>query len=141
MISLKLSTSRLATVAFDESLYRKKKEIVYRFRIKRISNELVSQTPRNMTTMGNPDGNETTNAAHVLHFTDIMEYTIKEVIKFCKKIPTFMYVSCFLSHNFKFNIFSFMSCALTRGFFSQFLYFFAAFAVETLCAGRTVSKR
>jgi len=41
-----------------------------------------------MTNMASGGGN--TSAAHVLHFTDIMEYSIKEVIKFCKKIPTFM---------------------------------------------------
>lgn len=53
-------------------------------RIKRISSEMVSRTPSNMTDMASA------SAAHVMHFTDIMEYSIKEVITFCKKIPTFM---------------------------------------------------
>ncbi|XP_076800626.1 vitamin D3 receptor B-like isoform X2 [Clavelina lepadiformis] len=47
--------------------------------IKTLSSDMVARTPSNMT-----------NAAHVLHFTDIMEYSIREVIKFCKKIPTFL---------------------------------------------------
>nr|CAB3264434.1 VDR-a [Phallusia mammillata] len=47
--------------------------------IKRISKEITDRTPSNMI-----------SEAHVLHFTDIMEFSIKEVIKFCKKIPTFM---------------------------------------------------
>nr|NP_001071847.1 nuclear receptor [Ciona intestinalis]BAE06747.1 nuclear receptor [Ciona intestinalis] len=47
--------------------------------IKRIANDIAARTPSNMT-----------NPAHVVHFTDIMEFSIKEIIKFCKKIPTFM---------------------------------------------------
>uniref|UniRef100_H2YD29 Uncharacterized protein n=1 Tax=Ciona savignyi TaxID=51511 RepID=H2YD29_CIOSA len=47
--------------------------------IKRLADDIAARTPSNMT-----------NHAHVLHFTDIMEFSIKEIIKFCKKIPTFM---------------------------------------------------
>jgi hypothetical protein len=51
--------------------------------IQRISGDLVANAPKQ-------PGVEVTSESHIQHFTDIMEFSIKQVIKFCKKIPCFL---------------------------------------------------
>jgi len=49
--------------------------------IQRISGDLVASAPKQ---------SGATSESHIQHFTDIMEFSIKQVIKFCKKIPCFL---------------------------------------------------